>query len=94
MTLQPRTTQLETYPSSIKCLKRCHPNAGVLTIIIRELYQRQMVIPTTSEVNHTRSQYVLQCLNGVLCLPLSLRRKGSTKLYMHAYFLLGGSAKM
>ena len=71
-------------PLTIQCFKQCHPNAGVITIIIRELYQGKMVIPVTSEVNHTRSQHVLQCLNGALCLPICLRMKGSAKFHLCA----------
>ena len=53
-----------------------------------------MVIPTTLEVNHTRSQHVLQRLNGALCLPICLRMKGSTKLYMRAQSFLERSLEM
>ena len=94
MTLHPRTTQLRSTPPTIQFLKWCHPNAGVIAIIIRELYQRQMVIPFTSEVNHTRSQHVLQCFNGALCLPICLRMKGSANFYLHAQAFLERSLEM
>ena len=94
MTLHPRTTQLRSTPPTIQFLKRCHPNAGVIAIIIRELYQRKMVIPATYEVNHTRSQHVLQCLSAALCLPISLRMKGYSKLYLCAQDFVERSPKM
>ena len=84
MTLQPRTTQQETYTSYHNIPQTVHPNVCMITIIIREIYQRQLVIQTTREVNHTRPHHVLQCLNGALCLPISLRMKGSTKLHLCA----------
>ena len=71
-------------PFTIQRLKRCHPNAGVIAIIIRELYQGQMIVPATPEVNHTRLQHILQCMNGALNLPISMRMKSSTKLYVRA----------
>ena len=94
MTLQPRTTQLEIYTSYIQCLKRCHTNAGVIAIIIRELYQRQIVVPATPDVNHACPKHILQCLNGALCLPICQRMKGSAKLYLRAQaFLVSQSVR-
>ena len=41
-------------PSTIRSLKRFNTNAGVIAILRRDLYQRQMVVRATREVNHTR----------------------------------------
>ena len=92
MTLQPQTTQLETYTSYH--IVPNHPIAGVITVIIRELYQRHMVVPTTFEVNYTRSQHFLQCVNGALCLPIILNMKGSNKIHLRAQAFLERSLEM
>ena len=84
MTLQHRNAQLETYIFYYIVPQMVHPNVGVIVIIIRELHRRQMVVPTNSKVYHTRPQHVLQGLNGALCLPISLRMKGSIKLYLRS----------
>ena len=89
MNLKPRTTQLEIYASYHTVPQMVQPQSWMTTIIIRELYQRQMVILATPELNHTRSQHILQCLNGSLCLPISLKIKGSTKLCRRAQVFSG-----
>ena len=63
-------------------LKRCNSNSGMVAIIVRELYQRKIVIPTLLEVNNTCPQHVFKDLDGTLYLPICLRMENNTKLHM------------
>jgi hypothetical protein len=46
---------------------------GLITIVIRELYLRQVFIPAGTVLNSTGSEHILQHLVGSFCLPICLR---------------------
>ena len=50
----------------------CNPNTGMVAIIIRELNQFQVIIPTPLKVNNTCSKHVFKGLNGALFLSIPL----------------------
>lgn len=70
-TLLKPTNLISTY-TPIHCVTRGTLNAGLVTIIVKEIYKRKVIIPTTLEIHHTNSQHVHKGLNGTLCLPFYL----------------------
>src|SRR4029078_6390008 len=46
---------------------------SLIAVVIRELSIRQALIPTSTVLNSTSSQHILQHLVGSLCLPICLR---------------------
>lgn len=50
----------------------CHPNIGLISVIIRELYQRNVLLPTSTKVHQAWWKHVLQDLNRPLELVLNL----------------------
>ena len=85
MTLQSQTTQLEIYTSYHTVPQTVPSQCWSDSYYYRRTLSKLMVILLTSEVNHTRSKHLLQCLNGAICLPIFLRMKVSAKLYLRAH---------
>ena len=52
--------------SAIKRFIRSHSNTAVVLVVVGELYQRNIFVPGILELNHARSQYFLERLNGPL----------------------------
>ena len=84
MTLQPQIAQPETYTSYHTVPQIVPSKYWSDSCYYMRTLSMQMVIPTTSEVNHTRPQHVFQCLNGALYLPICLRMEATTELYLRA----------
>ena len=66
----------------------------MVSIIVRELYEQQVIIPTPLEVNNTFSQHVFKGMNGTLYLSIRLSMKRSTELHLCTQALLEKSQKM
>lgn len=60
-----------TIPSIEKLVQWC-TNIGVIVVVERKLSWMKVGIPTTTEINNTRPQHILECLDGLLTLSISL----------------------
>src|SRR6185436_17697837 len=65
--------------SAIQCLEGGLLQTGLVAVVIGELSVRQALIPTSTILNSTSSQHILQHLVGSLCLPIYLRMIGGTE---------------
>jgi hypothetical protein len=63
----------------IECFKRCHLEAGLVAVIIRELGERQTILPFGSVSQNTGAEHILQNLIHPLRLSTCLRMISSTK---------------
>ena len=63
-------------------------NARRVDIVVDELYQRKVIIPTTLEIDHTSSQHILLDMNGTLCLSIRLWIKFYAKVNLSTKTLL------
>src|SRR4029079_5503311 len=57
---------------AIQCLEGGFLQHGLVAVVVGELSIRQALIPTSTILNSTSSQHILQHLVGPLCLPICL----------------------
>jgi hypothetical protein len=62
-----------TTSTTIQSFKGCHSETLLITVFIRELSQRQTLIPFVMIVQHTSSEHIFKNLIHSLCLTIGLR---------------------
>jgi hypothetical protein len=62
-----------TASAAIESFKRCHLEAFLIAIIVRELSQQRTLVPTIPIVHHTCTEHVFQHMVYTLCLAVDLR---------------------
>ncbi|MFS8032745.1 hypothetical protein Hanom_Chr17g01561301 [Helianthus anomalus] len=51
---------------------RCHLDAGMIAVVVREFDQWQVFAPTTTKVNNTRTEHVFKSANRSFSLSVGL----------------------
>jgi hypothetical protein len=62
-----------TTSTTIQNFEGCHPEILLITVLVRELSQRQTLIPFVMIVQHTHSEHIFKNLIHSLRLPIGLR---------------------
>lgn len=65
--------------SAIECFIQHYANTGVVAVVVDKFDQEQVVIPSTTKIQHAGTQHVLQCLNSPLKLAFCLWMIGSAE---------------
>src|ERR1044071_7513187 len=73
---------------SIQSFERSCPDTGVVTVVVGELHQRQVSLPTLAKIDDTCPQHVLQCLYRPLTLAVSLRMISRTHIQLSTQGLM------
>jgi hypothetical protein len=92
-----------TTATTIQGFDGCHSRTFLITVVVRELSQRQTMVPFVWVVQYTSSKHILKNLIDPLCLTISLqmvsravnqmRPQGSMQLLLEASYELGTSIK-
>ncbi|KAJ0510957.1 hypothetical protein HanIR_Chr11g0546531 [Helianthus annuus] len=60
-----------TFPP-VQCLERSCLNTSVIAVVVGELYQRRVFLPSFPKIDHTCPQHVFKRLNSALTLTIRL----------------------
>jgi hypothetical protein len=60
--------------TAIQSFKGCHTETLLITVVMRELSQRQTLVPFVKIVQHTRLEHIFKNLIHPLCLTVGLQR--------------------
>ena len=82
----PPTNRSPTLPS-IQHRKWCSVNTIMITIVVGELNQWKVSIPTPSKIQHTSSEHIFKRLNRPLDLAIVLRVVCYTKVQLSTQLL-------
>ncbi|MFS7938457.1 hypothetical protein Hanom_Chr05g00439931 [Helianthus anomalus] len=69
-----------TTSPTIQGFERCHLDAGMVAIIVREFNQWQVFAPATTKVNNTRTEHVLNSTNRSFGLSVGLWMECGTQI--------------
>ncbi|MFS7912359.1 hypothetical protein Hanom_Chr02g00129071 [Helianthus anomalus] len=69
-----------TTSPTIQGFERCHLNAGMVAIVVREFDQWQVFAPTTPKVNNTRTEHVFRSTDRSFSLSVGLRMECGTQI--------------
>jgi hypothetical protein len=70
---------------AIQSFERCHPEALLINVVVRELNQRQTLVPFVRVVQYTCSEHILKNLICPLRLTISLWMRSRDVDQMHPH---------
>ncbi|MFS7941392.1 hypothetical protein Hanom_Chr05g00475691 [Helianthus anomalus] len=71
-----------TTSPTVQGFERCHFDAGMVAIIVREFDQWQVFAPTTTKIDNTRTEHVFNSTDRPFCLSVGLWVECGTQIQL------------